>query len=109
MSSNLAKALSIAIRTGKITLGYKKTLETLRSGKAKLVVVAGSIPEEFKVKLEALARLTGTPILNSGVSSLDLGAACGKPFTVSALAVRDPGDSDILSFVKPGRKKRGKS
>jgi len=31
-------------------------------------------------------------------SSLDLAAICGKPFTVSALSIREPGDSEILSL-----------
>jgi ribosomal protein L30E len=30
----------------------------------------------------------------------DLGAACGKPFSVSALAVLDAGESDILEAGK---------
>jgi large subunit ribosomal protein L30e len=29
---------------------------------------------------------------------VDLGVACGKPFSISALAVLEPGDSEILSF-----------
>jgi hypothetical protein len=31
---------------------------------------------------------------------LDLAAVCGKPFNVSALSIREPGDSDILKLVE---------
>jgi len=94
------------VRTGKVTLGLKETLEALRGGKAKLVVVAGNLPPEHRKKLESLAKLAGVPILDSKLTSLDLGAACGKPYTVSALAIRDPGDSGILA-LSPA-KKRGR-
>lgn len=31
-------------QSGKVVLGYKSTLKTLRSGKAKLVIIAGNTP-----------------------------------------------------------------
>ena len=36
----------------KVTLGYKSTLKTLRSGKAKLVIIAGNTPPLRKSELE---------------------------------------------------------
>jgi large subunit ribosomal protein L30e len=33
-------------------------------------------------------------------SSLDLAAVCGKPFTVSALSIREPGDSEVLKLTE---------
>ncbi|RLI30410.1 MAG: 50S ribosomal protein L30e [Candidatus Hecatellales archaeon] len=103
--SSLAKALTIAVRTGKVTFGFKETLEALRSGKAKIVVVAKNIPKELREKLDRTAKLAGIPLLEFESSSLDLGSLCGKPYTVTALAVRDPGDSDILNLGKAERKK----
>jgi len=35
-----------------VTLGYKSTLKTLRSGKAKLVIIAGNTPPLRKVRTE---------------------------------------------------------
>ena len=35
-----------------VTLGYKSTLKTLRSGKAKLVIIAGNTPPLRKSELE---------------------------------------------------------
>jgi large subunit ribosomal protein L30e len=31
---------------------------------------------------------------------IDLGAVCGKPFKISALTIREPGDSDILKLTE---------
>ena len=36
--------LALVMKSGKFQLGYKKTLETLRMGKAKLVIIANNTP-----------------------------------------------------------------
>lgn len=38
-----------------VTLGYKSTLKTLRSGKAKLVIIAGNTPPLRKSELECMS------------------------------------------------------
>ena len=40
-----------------VTLGYKSTLKTLRSGKAKLVIIAGNTPPLRKSELECMYQL----------------------------------------------------
>lgn len=42
------------MKSGKVTLGYKSTLKTLRSGKAKLVIIAGNTPPLRKSELECM-------------------------------------------------------
>lgn len=37
-----------------VTLGYKSTLKSLRSGKAKLVIIAGNTPPLRKSELECM-------------------------------------------------------
>jgi large subunit ribosomal protein L30e len=106
VSVDFSKSLTIAIKTGKVILGFKETLDFLRSGKAKLVVVAKNLPADMKVKLEQIANLAKTPMVEFEGSSIDLGAVCDKPYTVSTLTIRDPGDSDILKFI--GTRKRRK-
>jgi ribosomal protein L30E len=34
-------------------------------------------------------------------SALDLAAVCGKPFSITALSIREPGDSEILKVMEP--------
>ena len=36
--------LALVMKSGKFCLGYKKTLDTLRMGKAKLVIIANNTP-----------------------------------------------------------------
>lgn len=44
-------------QSGKVTLGYKSTLKTLRSGKAKLIIIAGNTPPLRKSELECKPRI----------------------------------------------------
>lgn len=46
------------MKSGKVTLGYKSTLKSLRTGKAKLVIIAGNTPPLRKSELEYYAMLS---------------------------------------------------
>ena len=45
--------MALVMKSGKYTLGYKSTLKTLRSGKAKLIVMANNTPALRKVSARA--------------------------------------------------------
>jgi Ribosomal protein L7Ae/L30e/S12e/Gadd45 family len=51
-ADNINSRLALVMKSGKVTLGYKSTLKTLRSGKAKLVIIAGNTPPLRKSELE---------------------------------------------------------
>ncbi len=86
---DVARALKVAVDTGEVAFGIRTVRQRAKAGKARLVVVASNCPEDLKGVGAKLLRFPGT--------NAELGAACGKPFSVSALAVIDPGDSNILS------------
>lgn len=50
------------MQSGKVTLGYKSTLKTLRSGKAKLIIIAGNTPPLRKSELEYYSMLAKTTV-----------------------------------------------
>jgi large subunit ribosomal protein L30e len=79
-----------------VFLGQNKTRECIEEGKAKLVVVAKNSPESVK----NLVKEIDTPVYVFEGSSVQLGKACGMPYVVSALAVVEPGESDILSAAR---------
>jgi large subunit ribosomal protein L30e len=62
-----------------------------------MVVVAGNCPEKFR---KSLSSREGLFLYTFEGSSVQLGKACGKPFMVSALAVVDPGESDLLNLKR---------
>ncbi|MCC7556469.1 MAG: 50S ribosomal protein L30e [Methanoculleus marisnigri] len=89
-------SLRKAVKTGTVFLGRNKTRESIEAGKAKLVVVARNSPESVK----NLVNEIDIPVYVYEGSSVQLGKACGMPYVVSALAVIEPGESDILSAAR---------
>ncbi|KUK45275.1 MAG: 50S ribosomal protein L30e [Methanothrix sp.] len=93
---NIDRALRSSIRTGKVVLGSNLTLEAGVSGRAKLVISAIDCPEEVASGLKKV----DVPVYNYSGRGKDLGSACGKPFSVAALAVIEPGDSEIMALLR---------
>lgn len=90
------------MKSGKYVLGYKETRKALRQGKALLVIIADNCPPLAKSEVEYYAMLAKTGVHHYVGKNIDLGAACGKFFRVSCMAVTDPGDSDIVKHL-PGQ------
>lgn len=96
---DVGKAISTAVKTGKVLFGGNNAIRKAKTGKAKLIVIANNCPEGTRQDIEYYGALSGIPIFIYNSSSIDLGAVCGKPFMVSALTVREVGDSEILKLV----------
>ena len=94
------KQIEIAVRTGKVSFGVKEALDAARSAKAKLLIIASNCPQPDRVNIFEYAKQSSVPIYNYQGSSVDLGGACLKPFLISALTVKEPGDSEILKLVE---------
>jgi len=97
------KAIGSAVKTGKVLFGAGSALKSAKGGRAKLIVLASNCPVGVREDIERFCGLSGVPVVIYNGSGIDLGAACRKPFVVSALTVREPGDSDILRLVEVGR------
>jgi len=85
--------------SGKVSLGYKSTLKSIRKAKAKLIFISNNCPTIWKTQLEYYAVLSGIKTVLYDGNNVDLGSACGKFFRVSCLSIMDAGDSDILADV----------
>lgn len=98
---NINSRLSLVIKSGKYTLGYNSVLKSLRSGNAKLILIANNCPPLRKSEIEYYAMLSKTGVHHYAGNNIELGTACGKYFRVSCLSITDPGDSDIIRTI-PG-------
>ena len=93
---DLAHALKVALQTGRVTLGVRESVAIADEKKARLLIVSATCPEK---KLTDAKTYGGKiPIYHYSGTAVELGAACGRPFPISALAVVDPGSSAILSL-----------
>ncbi len=90
-------SLRRAIKTGNVFSGQKSTKECIENKTAQMVVVAKNCPEEY---MEYLSGKEDTFVYTFDGSSVMLGKACGRPHMVSALAIVDAGESDILSLKR---------
>lgn len=98
-SDNVNAKLGLVIKSGKYTLGYKSVVKSLRTGKAKLVIIAGNTPVLRKSELEYYAMLSKTQVYYFQGGNNELGTVCGKLFRVGTMAILDAGDSDILTTI----------
>jgi large subunit ribosomal protein L30e len=78
-------------------LGYKTVLKSIRSGKAKLILIANNVPPLRKSEIEYYAMLAKTGVHHYTGNNVDLGTACGRYYRVSCMSIIDPGDSDIIA------------
>lgn len=97
---DIDKAIATGVRTGKFLFGANSTIESAKTGKTKLVILAANCPTDIRGEVEYYCKLSGVPVIIYEGSSRELAAACGKPFFVSALSIKDPGDSEIIKLVE---------
>jgi len=95
------KTLKDAVKKGTVKIGEKQTKESISSEAAKLVVIANNCP--YITELTTMAKKKKIPIFNFSSNGVDLGYICGKSYSVSAFAVIDEGESNILEIVKKGK------
>jgi large subunit ribosomal protein L30e len=103
-TENVNQRLALVIKSGKYSLGFKSTVKSLRSGKTKLILISSNTPPIRKSELEYYAMLAKCQVHHFQGSNIDLGTACGRYFGCSAMAITDPGDSDIdRAFLNDGQ------
>ncbi len=97
---DIDKALASAVRTGKVSFGANSALQNAKTGKAKMIVLASNCPDYFKEQIEYYCELSKVPVLTYKGTSMDLAEVCSKLFIISALTVRETGDSEILKVTE---------
>ena len=95
---DVQRSLRTVIATGKVLIGADQTVKAVQRGEAKLVILATNAPNAEDIR--AVATKGKIPIYAFDGMGTQLGPACGKPFSVSALAVLDAGTSDVMQLAK---------
>ena len=88
---DLNRALRTAAKTGEVQFGIAQAKKAIETSQGKLIVIASNCPAP------ELKEQTAIPVVEFQGNNRELGAACGKPFSVSVVTVITPGDSQILS------------
>jgi large subunit ribosomal protein L30e len=88
---DVLRALRVATDTGDVRFGIREVRRAAKTKSAKLIVLASNCPED------AVDKLGDVKLFRFAGNNVDLGAACGVPFSVAAVAVISPGESNILT------------
>lgn len=88
---DLNRALRAAAKTGKLLYGAEQAKKAIETKEAKMIILASNSPTpELKEQKKV-------PNVDFPGTNLELGAACGKPFSISVVTVIDPGESQLLT------------
>ena len=98
--TDIGRELQVAINTGKVVIGFEETKKAVLAGTPKMVILAANAPRWARDDIEYYARLAGIPVFIFPGSSIELGAAAKRPHRIMAIAVIDPGQSEILKLVE---------
>ena len=94
------KAITTTAKTGKVQFGAGSALKSVIAKKAKMIIFASNCPQDLRKNLVYYCGLSRLPFSIFKGESSDLGALCGKPFGVSVLTIKEPGDSNILKITE---------
>ena len=95
--ADLDNDLRLTVDTGRVSLGHRETLRAVSDSSAKVVVIAEKGKKEMLDDLSHLCGIAGIRIIRFKGSSMELGAICGKPYSVNSLAIIEAGNSRILN------------
>jgi len=93
------KAIVTAVKTGKVSFGANTALQNAKTGKAKMIILAANCPKDIKEQVEYYGKISKVPTMTYKGTSMDLAAVCNKLFIISALSIRETGDSEILKVI----------
>ena len=96
---DIDKALASAVKTGKVSFGANTALQNAKTGKAKMIVLASNCPKDIKEQVEYYGEISKVPVITYKGTSIDLAEVCSKLFIISAMSIRETGDSEILKVV----------
>ena len=89
----LGRVFREAIKSGKYTLGTREVLSELKS--SKVVIAASSLTGKEGDRLKAEAGKNKVPLIWTDKNSAQLGRMLGRPYKVSAIALRTISDQDL--------------
>ncbi len=92
--------IRLAVDTGEAALGLNSVIGSIKNNTAKLIILAKVNDNDILEDIQHMAKVAEISVQLFEGNSMDLGSLCGKPFSVSALSIINPGASDILKGLE---------
>ncbi len=97
-SAHLSKVLKDAMKGGKTAVGAKESIASMKGSKA--LLMTRSVPDALRARLVEEANKQKVPIVQLPHSSAELARLIGRPYRVSALALRSVSEADVNQLLK---------
>ena len=97
-SVQLSKVIKDAMKAGKTALGAKESIAAVKGSKG--ILITRSIPTGLGDKLREEAKKNGVPIVELTQTSAELARMVGRPYKVSAMALRNVSDTDVKQLMR---------
>lgn len=94
MNNSYLSQIGLANRAGKVVSGEANTLQSIRTGKAKLLLIAEDAAQNTKKKFSDKGRSYDVPVIEWGSRS-EYGKALGKADR-AVLAITDEGFAELI-------------
>lgn len=89
----LGRVLKEAMKSGKYTLGSKEVVSQVKS--SKVVIAASGLAGKSGDAIRSEAKKNNVPLVQLERNSMQLGRMLGRPYKVSAIAIRSVSESDL--------------
>ena len=93
---DMIREIKDAIGTGAVTIGSRTTLSACARGEVSLVLLSANCPSDLVSNI--VEKHPEVVLHQLAMVNRDLGTACGKPFSVAAIGVKDAGSSELLTL-----------
>ncbi len=100
LNLNLNDEIKRLFSSGKVIVGSKKTIKSLKMGKTKGLIVAQNTPKEIMGDINYYSQFRNIPVIEYPNNSIELGSVCGNPYPVCSIGILNTGKSKILSSKK---------
>ena len=97
-NAQLSKVLKDAMKGGKSAVGAKESIAAVKGSKA--VLCTKSLPPALGARLREEAKKHGVPVVELQQSSAELAKMVGRPYRVSAMALRNVSDTDVKQLLR---------
>jgi len=94
---DLEKVLRTVMKTGKVVIGSKEALRSVKG--SKLIIYSSSLSEEKISNITKECKALEVPLMKFEGTTIDLGRICGRLHPISAMAIKSPGEGDLSLLI----------
>lgn len=97
-TTQLSKLIRGAMKTGRYTIGARESISSMKGTKA--LVCTKSVPAPLGARLRDEAKKHGVAVVELDVTSAEFARMIGRPYRVSALALKTVGEAELKSLLR---------